>query len=394
MTSRLWGLALSLLIPLLLLPTGLMAGPEREEAVRRLEQVQQQIRTVRERLEAARGEQGRLERQLRETEQAMAQTARELAETEAALTATAARLRTLERQQRDETTRLEAHRNALAEQMRAAHRMGQQDRLKLLLNQEDPARISRLLIYHDYYQQARQARIEATVQALADLTQTRRQLDLTRLHQTEQRRILLAQQQRLEQQRTTRTGVLDKLRQEIAGADTSLARLRADEDTLEALLKTLDEILSDIPDHALTDHAFADRQGQLPFPVRGPLLHRFGSPRDSGTGRRWQGVVIGAREGEPVRAIYPGRIAFADWMRGFGLLLIIDHGDGYMTLYGHNQTLYTSPGAWVQAGDLIARVGDTGGIDRTGLYFEIRHEGTPLNPGQWCDSKLPVVGSR
>lgn len=387
-------LVMALLIPLLGLPSHLPAGTEREEAVRRLEQVQRQIQQVRGRLEAARGEQGRLEAQLREMERAMAQTARDLATSEEALKTTEARLRELERRQRDEMARLEAHRTALATQLRSAYQAGRQDHLKLLLNQEDPARVGRMLVYYEHYNRARHARIEAATQALAALAETRHQLDLTRLQQTEQRRTLLAHQDQLERQRRERAQVLEKLRREIAQAGTSLSRLQTDQESLEELLKTLDRVLSDIPDDALPNQAFADRHGKLPFPVQGEVIHRFGSTRDSGTGRRWQGLVIGAREGEPVKAIHHGRVAFADWMRGFGMLLIIDHGGGYMTLYGHNQALYKSPGDWVQAGDLIARVGDSGGSERAGLYFEIRHKGSPVNPSQWCDSKLPVVGSR
>ncbi|EHQ51301.1 peptidase M23 [Ectothiorhodospira sp. PHS-1] len=385
---------MALLIPLLGLPAPLPAGTEREEAVRRLEQVQRQIQQVRGRIEAARGEQGRLEAQLRETERAMGRTARDLATSEAALKTTETRLRELERRQRDEMARLETHRTALATQLRSAYQTGRQDHLKLLLNQEDPARVGRMLIYYEHYNLARHARIEAATQALAALNETRHQLDLTRLQQTEQRRTLLAHQEQLERQRRERGQVLEKLRREIAQAGTSLSRLQTDQESLEELLKTLDRVLSDIPDDALPNQAFADRRGTLPFPVQGEIIHRFGSTRDSGTGRRWQGLVIGAREGEPVKAIHHGRVAFADWMRGFGMLLIVDHGGGYMTLYGHNQALYKSPGDWVQAGDLIARVGDSGGSERTGLYFEIRHKGNPVNPSQWCDSKLPVVGSR
>ena len=117
---------------------------------------------------------------------------------------------------------------------------------------------------------------------------------------------------------------------------------------------------------------------------------RFGTRRKSGN-LSWQGVLIGAPQGEAVHAISHGRIAFADWLRGFGLLLIIDHGDGFMSLYGRNQSLFKEVGDWVNAGELIAIVGESGGDDEGGLYFEIRHNGAPRNPGKWCRGATPMA---
>jgi septal ring factor EnvC (AmiA/AmiB activator) len=116
------------------------------------------------------------------------------------------------------------------------------------------------------------------------------------------------------------------------------------------------------------------------------LRSRYDSPKDDGN-QRWDGVVLGADEGSEVRAVHQGQVAYADWLRGFGLLLIIEHDEGYMTLYGHNQTLLKEPGEWVAAGDAVALSGSSGGRASPGLYFAIRHRGRPLNPEQWCRGK-------
>jgi septal ring factor EnvC (AmiA/AmiB activator) len=149
-------------------------------------------------------------------------------------------------------------------------------------------------------------------------------------------------------------------------------------------------MLVDIPAEADGQQPFHSRKGKLRWPARGRLAQRFGAPRSGGL--RWRGVMIEAQEGGEVRAVSQGRIAFSDWMRGFGLLLIIDHGDGYMSLYGHNQTLYKEVGEWVDTGEVVALLGASGGRTESGLYFEMRHKGRPINPVHWCAGK-PAASS-
>jgi len=148
------------------------------------------------------------------------------------------------------------------------------------------------------------------------------------------------------------------------------------------LLEQLRKALSDIPPDIGDLQPFGKLLGKLSLPARGRISHHFGSRRSTGK-LRWQGITIDASEGNEVRAIYHGRVAFADWLRNFGMLIIIDHGDGYMSLYAHNQALYRDVGEWVDQGDVIATIGNSGGQDQSGLYFEIRHNGTPADPSRW-----------
>ncbi|MCG5523713.1 peptidoglycan DD-metalloendopeptidase family protein [Ectothiorhodospira haloalkaliphila] len=365
-----------------------------EQARERLQEVQREIEEVRDELEKARGQRGALEAQLRETERAVSRASRDLAESEADLEKTRARLRTLETRAREEEARLESHREALALQLRRAHQAGQQDQLKLILNQEDPARLERMLTYYRHFNEARGERIREAREALADLARTRQALDQVRVEQARQRSARQRLQTELESRREERSEALAALQADIDAAGHTLTQLESDQQALEELLQSLDEALSDIPDESLMDEAFADHRGQLPYPIRGEIRHSFGTARASGTGQRWRGVVIAAGRGDAVKAVHHGRVAFADWMRGFGMLLIVDHGDGYMTLYGHNESLHKSAGDWVRKGDIIARAGDSGTDEAPGVYFEIRHDGQPVNPARWCDSNERMVGSR
>ena len=152
---------------------------------------------------------------------------------------------------------------------------------------------------------------------------------------------------------------------------------------MAALIKKLDEAITSIPTPA-GSLPFAQARGKLPLPVAGRIGARFGSPRGSDARLKWDGLLINAAEGTRVHAVHGGRVVFADWLRGSGLLLILDHGDGYLSLYGHNQSLLREVGSWVQPGDSIATVGNSGGMGEPALYFSIRHRGQPLDPAAWC----------
>lgn len=389
---RLPALLTALALSLLLALPATLAADERADATRRLEQVQKEMSALRQRMEAARGEQGRAEAALRQSDQEIARVDQALARVERDMAGAESRLKDLEAEQARERERLATQLEQLSRQLRAAYLTGRQDRLRLLLNQEDPAVVGRLLVYYQHFNDARGERIVA---ARADLERLARLSDEVRAS----REALAADRARrqalrdeLEQGRAERRRLLARLEAEMAAAGSSLRRLEEDEKELEQLLRSLDNALRDIPAYSALDEPFAGRRGKLPWPTAGRLNARFGSPRSGQAGLTWRGVIIDAGAGDPVHAIHHGRVVFADWMRGYGLLTIIDHGGGYMTLYGHNQSLYRAPGDWVQAGELIARVGDGPSADTRGLYFEIRHQGKPLNPDRWCDSKVQIAG--
>lgn len=282
---------------------------------------------------------------------------------------------------RRESERLAGQRRYLREQVRAAFFSGREEYLRLLLNQERPDRLDRMLVYYDYLNQARTQRIRGAIDALAELRGLRQRLEteiaeLETLRTQRQRRL-----ETLRRRQDEREALLARLRERIEGRDERLARLRADAERLSDLVARLRRELADIPDNGDGGPPFAARQGELDWPLSGPLLGRYGERRSERL--RWAGLLIGADRGEPVRAVARGRVVFADWLRGLGLLIIIDHGNGYMTLYGHNQSLYSEVGDWVAGGEVVAAVGASGGRDRDALYFEVRSSGKPVNPMAW-----------
>ena len=179
-----------------------------------------------------------------------------------------------------------------------------------------------------------------------------------------------------------RRELVAKLTAELQDQGRQLARLQSDERELNALIKGLEQALADIPVEHPQQMQFAALRGRLPWPASGRIVSRFGTPRLGGL--FWDGVMISAPEGREVRAVHHGRVAFADWLRGLGLLMIVDHGDGYMTLYGHNQSLFKEVGDWVEADEAIALVGSSGGRERAGVYFGVRFKGRPVDPAKWC----------
>lgn len=270
----------------------------------------------------------------------------------------------------------------IVRQIRAAYRIGNQEYLKVLLNQENPGKISRMLRYYDYFNRARAQQIErysATINSLAavaeNIVEETKKLATDRSH-LQNRRFALAN---IRQQREK---ILLRLNATIVGKDAKLKILISDRRHLQQLLARIDRELVQLPAPGQVI-PFAQLKGKMILPVRGNIRNRFGSTLDKGK-LPWNGLFIDAAEGNPVYAVHYGRVVFSDWLRGFGLLLIINHGEGYMSLYGHNQSLYREIGDWVDAGEIVASIGKSGGLDRSGLYFEIRHNGKPRDPQIWC----------
>lgn len=276
-----------------------------------------------------------------------------------------------------------SQRGHLADQVRAVYAMGNQSSLKILLNQEEPAAVGRVMMYYDYLNRARTDQIATLLESLEVLDEVKRKIstETKQLEQLRSRR--LSEKEALEEKHKQRGTLVAKIELELQSKDRRLQAMHKDEKELARLLGFLAEALEDIPAESGESQPFASLKGKLNWPTKGKLLERFGSKRGVGN-LRWQGVMIKAKEGGQVRAISHGRIAFADWLRGYGLLIIVDHGDGYMSLYGHNQSLYKETGDWIEAGDAIAIVGESGGQQKTALYFEIRHQGKPANPEKWC----------
>jgi septal ring factor EnvC (AmiA/AmiB activator) len=348
-----------------------------------LEKLRERIQELDRRLNQTRMKRDNLATGLRGTELAVARVTTELAELDQQRAEHQQRLENLQRRRASTLNKLERMRAKLARYVRAAYATGRQDQFKVLLNQENPATLSRVMTYYAYFNRQRAARIQAlatVVQELTDIEQSvsRDTARLAALHQQKS-----AARKRLDDQRRRRHEVVARLARELGDQNARLERLRQDEQKLSELVAGLARELADVAPAEVPQVPFPELKGKLPWPSVGKIRHKFGTPRGSGD-LSWKGVLVTAEPGTPVYAVSHGRVAFADWLRGFGLLMIIEHGDGYMSLYGHSEALFKDVGDWVEAGELIAKVGDSGGRDMSGLYFEIRHRGAPLNPARWC----------
>lgn len=354
-----------------------------QERTRELEQLRGRIEGMRKVLEATRGRQDSVQTELQRVEERIGSVTQALRQIERDLATGHKRVAALQRREGSLSESLASQREALARQVRASYAMGRQEQLKILLNQGDPATVRRALVYYDYLNRSRTTRIRQALQQLDELREVRASLAGEQQELAALRDHQLAQKQALERTRAQREKVLATLDAALQDQDRELQGMLRNEQELQQVLKALQQALSDIPMEFQDGKPFAKRKGELPWPVAGRLRNRFGSDRAGGK-LSWRGVLIDAGTGTEVRAVSRGRVAFANWLRGYGLLLIVDHGDGYMSLYGHNQSLYKDVGEWVQSGEVVASVGNSGGQDRTGLYFEIRHDGEPVNPITWC----------
>jgi septal ring factor EnvC (AmiA/AmiB activator) len=382
MTLRLAGILLSLiaLLPSMAPPAAAQSEAQVKIKERELEEVRARIDELKERMAKRAAERDRLAAELEQAEVRIAETRTQLAGLERRKQASEQKLTELEGRIAAAEKNLEQEAAQLADQVRAAWMSGRQERLKLLLNQRDPAAVGRMLVYSRYLGAYRQRTIDAISARLdelaalsAEAARERDELAALAASRYEELTRLAAAQER-------REGLLAELKAKLAEEGAEVERLTAQEKDLQRLIAELATILSDYP---ITSEApFSDLKGRLTWPVAGTLMHDFGEARANGA-MKWNGVVLAAPRGREVRAVYHGRVAFADWLDGLGLLVIVDHGGGYLTLYGYNETTLKSAGDWVAPGDVIATVGSSGGQPEPALYFEIRRDAKPVDPHEW-----------
>jgi septal ring factor EnvC (AmiA/AmiB activator) len=324
---------------------------------------------------------GSLQSDLRDSELAIGRTRKNIEQTRKRLQQAQSKLAQLRRQRQELLISRNEQQQLIGREIQMAYQMGRQGQLKLLLNQERPDTLARSMAYYEYFYAARQDHIERYLEILAgidkvepDIVATTFQLETSRTTLDEQERQLVSGKQ----QRQRDLGLLNK---SISGKDARLQKMAVDREELERLLEVIEEAVAELrlPPQF---QDFASQKGAMYWPVTGNPSNRYGGRR-SGSQMRWRGLMIPAIEGSNVASIHHGRVVFADWFRGSGLLLIIDHGDGYMSLYAHNQALLREVGEWVSGGSLVALVGNSGGAQEAALYFEIRHDGKPINPNEW-----------
>ena len=345
-----------------------------------LEEVRERISSLKQSMDAAASERDKLTGELQEAEVTIAEKRQRLKILERERAFTEKRRSELDERISEQEVALDAEMAQLGDQVRAAYMSGSQERLKLLLNQQDPATLGRLMTYYAYLNEHRSDNINTVMARIRELASLRIEVAAEEERLSEIATARYAELSRLDNAQEKRQSLLASLQQRISSEGGEIERLASQEKDLARLIAELTSILSDYP--ISSENPFSEHKGRLTWPVAGTLLHDFGQPRVGG-GLRWNGVVLTAPRGREVRVIYHGRVVFADWLAGLGLLVIVDHGDGYMTLYGYNESILKNTGDWVAPGDVIATVGDSGGQQQAGLYFEIRKGTRPVNPRQW-----------
>ncbi|WP_421220863.1 murein hydrolase activator EnvC [Aeromonas enteropelogenes] len=388
--------------------------------------MQTQIKEQQKTIKLSKQELTKLNAQLKADEQAISAAAAKLNQTKQQLKQNQQKLAGLQQDKLDLEEQAKHQKQLLARQAESAFQAGSHDYLKLLLNQQDPAKLSRSLDYYDYLNKARIEAIEALRATRTKLAknqlatkETESRLQALLSEQQEHHQALLASQQ-------SRAKVRNQLQQSVQDDEQKLAKLVKAEKALKARLEELrrkreeqerrererlaklkaeqerqrklaeqrraeeqanqQKVASKEPESSSSisgagHYSGLKTNGNLRWPVQGPILISYGSPRTAQL--KWKGTLIGASEGTQVKAVAPGQVVYADWLDGFGMLLVIDHGRGYMSLYGHNQSLLRQVGQNVEQGEPVALVGDSGGQDRPGLYFEIRYQGEAINPAKW-----------
>lgn len=346
-----------------------------------IEELKERIEDIDDWLEDAEEDRSSLERQLAAIEKNISRLTRERRSLRQQADQQQQRLRELENEAQELTRTLDRQRESLKKQIRAAWMEGDAPAVKVLLNEIDPDKIARTMTYYEYLSKDTVNRLEAFRQSLQELRNTQAAVQSTRVELARTEENVAKRQQELTESRQKRQQTLAALKADIQNRLSEREDLESDRKRLENLLEEVQQAINNIPSPN-ESQPFASLRNKLPWPVEGKVLSRYGERYADGKLRR-NGLLIGTGDEAEIRAIHYGRVVFANWLRGFGLITIIDHGDGYMTLYGHSSSLFTSPGDWVVAGEPIAQAGRTGGTDSPALYFEVRHNGKPDNPGRW-----------
>ena len=406
--------ALTLVFLTLLLTPAI--ADEKTDAQKQLDAARADVAELKQLLEKLQQEKSGVQQALKKTESEMGQLEKQVKGLQQDLKKSEDEIQRLDGEKKKlEGARLEQQR-LIGIQARAAYQSGRQEYVKLLLNQQNPEKFSRTLTYYDYLSEARMEQLATFNETLRQLANVEMDIANQQNQLLEQKSALDGRREQLASVRKERQLALAKLNKEFSARDQKLKAREQEQANLARVLKTIEETLARqareaeaarqqallaereqprsgtkannngplVSAGASFGGPFAKARGQLPWPVNGRLVARYGTPRGGDARTKWDGVLIGAAAGSQVHAVHGGRVVFADWLRGAGLLVILDHGNGYLSLYGHNQSLLKDAGDVVKAGEAIATVGTSGGQDTPALYFAIRQQGRPIDPAQWC----------
>lgn len=360
------------------------AGDERyQQSAEELAKVRGRIDAVSKSIEHDKGEQDQLRGAVEAAERKVDEAGGEARRISAQIDLQTAKVRQAQAEQAAAERRLGEQKDTLARQLRASYMMGRGGKAELLLSQQDPDRVDRMLVYYDALNRARAASIDAIgveIRKVAALqAQYQAQLDSLQALQGSHKRALSA----LEADRQERAEAMSKVAQRIAGESQELKGLQTSEKQLGNLLEQLRQALADVPvEPEGGSKSFPEMRGKMAWPLRGDVLARYGESKAGGH-LQWKGMWIAAPEGAPVRASSRGRVAYVGWLTSYGLIVVLQHEKGFFTLYGHNSAVTRTAGEWVAAGDVIAKAGNTGGYEQPGLYFEVRKGADPMDPKDW-----------
>ncbi len=404
---------------------------ERAQTQQQLEATRQDIGELKKLLGKLQEEKSGVQKDLRSTETDIGKLEKQVEELQKELKKSEGELLRLDSEKKKLNSAKVEQQRLIAIQARAAYQGGRQEYLKMLLNQQHPEKFARTLTYYDYLSQARLEQLKGFNETLRQLANVEADINQQQAQLLTQKSDLDSQRAELDKVKAERQQVLAKLNKDVKDRDQKLQAREQDQADLAKVLKTIEEtlarqareaeaarqkalltqqeaerkrqreaesVVTDAPRKpvkstpgALVSSAgvsyggpFSQARGKLPWPVDGRLLARFGESRGDDARTKWDGVMISAGAGTQVHAVHGGRVVFADWLRGAGQLVILDHGNGYLSLYGHNQTLLKSAGDIVKAGEVISTVGNSGGQATPALYFAIRQQGRPSDPAQWC----------
>ncbi|MBB5211448.1 murein hydrolase activator EnvC family protein [Microbulbifer hydrolyticus] len=370
----------ALLSSLLLVPACFAQAADEEQQAR-LAEIKQRIESLQQELNQVKSDRDQLLKDLESNEKDISELLQRIDKIKSDMQSRGEKLQELKREEKQLEESRRSMQRRVEQEVAAAYRLGRQEQIKLLLNQQDPQHIARQLRYHDYFLKQRSRVIDDYVSTLSQLSTVssgiqREQDTLARERSQleDKRRALVSAQQ-------SRQRTLDKLAQQLASKSGELNQLHSDRSRLQRLVDEVGRAIASLINPS-DQTPFTKQRGRMQWPTSGRRANAFGQRRANGI--TWTGITLRANEGAPVNAIHRGRVVFADYLRGQGMLIILDHGDGYMSLYGHNQSLTRAIGEWVERGDTIAKVGNTGGLSQPGLYFEIRRHGKPQDPTIWC----------
>lgn len=375
-----WLLRTILSFSILLGFTAQAANESSEDKYKRqqLEKVKEQIRESEKSIENQQVKHKFLTNLLRKSEKDIANVARQLNQIQTDKATNSKQVASLKEEQKQLDAEKQANKKMLAGQISSMYVTGDHDYSKLLLNQQEPGKLERVLGYYDYLNRARATNLDRIESILYRLQEIDVELtnSLKALSDLEQQQ--LNKREQLTRHQKERRVTIAKIQQKLKTESQQLEQLKHNEQELTKALERIESMVT----KAIELVGLSHLKGQLGWPVEGKLNNKFGRKRRGSL--RWKGVTIHSSSGTPVKTVHQGLVLFADWLKGFGWVIVVDHGQGYMSLYGHNQTLLKTVGEKVEAGEPIALVGKSGGQQKSGLYFEIRHQGVAINPSKWC----------